>query len=330
MNYDDESYLDDLEFYEARFNRTPRGRKGTKRKHDARPGRAIEDAGLVEATGAAANWTMTYVPARFEAAWLRASLASFYEEEWISDVLANVKGGKEANVYRCRAHPHTGEQLLAAKVYRPRQFRNLRNDQAYRDGRTILTPDGRPVSRTDHRMLRALGKKTTFGKQVAHTSWLMHEFTTLERLHQLGAAVPKPFAANENALLMRYCGDASTAAPTLNGVRLEQRAAQRLFEELLRNIELMLAQGLIHGDLSAYNILYWEGRITIIDFPQITSAATNRHARTIFERDVTRVCAYFQAQGVPAQPDRLAAELWARYAAVDLDEALSDGGDEAR
>ena len=76
-----------------------------------------------------------YVPARFEAAWLRASIASFYEEEWISDVLASVKGGKEANVYRCQAHPNTGEQLLAAKVYRPRQFRNLRNDKAYRDGR---------------------------------------------------------------------------------------------------------------------------------------------------------------------------------------------------
>ena len=142
---DDEKYLDDLEFYEEKFSRTPPGRKGVKRKHDARPERALEDAGLAGPAGAAASWTMTYVPARFEAVWLRASLASFYEEEWISDVLASIKGGKEANVYRCQAHPNTGEQLLAAKVYRPRQFRNLRNDKAYRDGRAILTPEGRSV-----------------------------------------------------------------------------------------------------------------------------------------------------------------------------------------
>jgi len=322
---DDETYLDDLEFYEEKFSRMPPGRKGIKRKHDARPQRALEAAGLAEPTGVAADWTMTYVPARFEAAWLRASIASFYEEEWISDVLASVKGGKEANVYRCQAHPNTGEELLAAKVYRPRQFRNLRNDKAYRDGRTILTPEGRPVKRSDQRLMRAIGKKTSFGQQVSHSSWLMHEFTTLERLYQVGAAVPKPAAANDNALLMSYCGDRRRAAPTLNGVRLGARAARQLFEEVLRNIELMLAQGVIHGDLSAYNILYWEGRITLIDFPQVSYVATNRNARAIFERDVTRVCDYFMAQGVPIQPNQIAAELWARHTEIDPNDLMPLG-----
>src|SRR6185295_12185063 len=98
--------------------------------------------------------------------------------------------GKEANVYRCQAHPNTSEQLLAAKVYRPRQFRNLRNDKAYRDGRTILTPEGRSVKHTDERLVPAVRKKPSFGKQVSHGAWLMHEFRTLERLYQLGAAVP--------------------------------------------------------------------------------------------------------------------------------------------
>jgi RIO kinase 1 len=319
---DDEKYLDDLEFYEEKFSRTPPGRKGVKRKHDARPERAIEEAGLSGPTGAAASWIMTYVPARFEAVWLRASLASFYEEQWISDVLARVKGGKEANVYRCQAHPHTGEELLAAKVYRPRQFRNLRNDQAYRDGRTILTPEGRPVKHADQRLMRAIGKKTSFGQQLSHSSWLMHEFTTLERLYSLGAAVPKPVAANDNALLMGYCGDDRQAAPTLSSVRLGARVGQRLFEEALRNIELMLAQGYIHGDLSAYNILYWEGRITLIDFPQVTYVATNRNARAIFERDVTRVCDYFLAQGVRIEPGQLAAELWERHTDIDQDDTM--------
>ncbi|HEX6288201.1 MAG TPA: RIO1 family regulatory kinase/ATPase [Herpetosiphonaceae bacterium] len=318
MSTNDETYLDDLEFYEEQLSRSQRDRKVAKRKQSARPASAAEVGGSAEA----GSLTMTYVPARFEAEWLRASLASFYTDELISDVLASVKGGKEASVYRCQAQPHTGE-LLAAKVYRPRQFRNLRNDKLYRDGRTIRTPDGRPVKSTDDRLMRALGKKTAFGKQVSHTSWLMHEFTTLERLHQLGAAVPRPVAANDNALLMSYHGDASTAAPTMNGVRLAAREAQRLFEEVLRNIELMLAQGLIHGDLSAYNILYWEGKLTIIDFPQITYAATNRNAREIFDRDVTRVCEYFIAQGVRAQPEQIAADLWERYVEISPDESLS-------
>jgi RIO kinase 1 len=322
---DDETYFDDLEFYEQKFSRTPHGRKGVKRKHDARPERALEDAGLAGPSGAAANWIMTYVPARFEAVWLRASLASFYEEEWISDVLASVKGGKEANVYRCQAHPNTGEELLAAKVYRPRQFRNLRNDTAYRDGRTILTPEGRSVKHADQRLMRAISKKTSFGQQLSHSSWLMHEFTTLERLYQLGAAVPRPVAANDNALLMGYCGDERQAAPALSSVRLGARVAQRLFEEVLRNIELMLSQGLIHGDLSAYNILYWEGRITLIDFPQVTYAATNPNARAIFERDITRVCDYFLAQGVHVQPSPIAAEFWERHVESGPDDMMPLG-----
>ncbi len=318
----DETYLDDVEFYEEQLSRTVRGRKVARRMQSARTANVGERPHQAEAGATMASFPMTYVPARFEAEWLRASLASFYAEELISDVLASVKGGKEASVYRCQARPHTGEELLAAKVYRPRQFRNLRNDKLYRDGRTILTPEGRPVKNTDHRLMRAIGKKTAFGQQVSHTSWLMHEFTTLERLHQLGAAVPKPFAANDNALLMSYVGDHLRAAPTLNSVRLEAREAEHLCAEVLRNIELMLAQGLIHGDLSAYNILYWEGRITIIDFPQITYAATNRTAREIFGRDVTRVCEYFVAQGVPVQPDQLAADIWMRYAEIDLDQDL--------
>lgn len=316
VNDYDETYLDDLEFYEEQLSRNARQRKTAGRKHTPRP---TDDA---EITNLAAVVRMTYVPARFEAEWLRASLASFYTDEMISDVLASVKGGKEASVYRCKAQPHTGEHLLAAKVYRPRQFRNLRNDKLYRDGRTILTPDGRPVKTTDHRMMRAIGKQTTFGKQVSHTSWLMHEFTTLERLHQLGAAVPRPFAVNDNALLMSYYGDAKTAAPTMNGVRLEADEAQQLFEEVLRNIELMLSQGLIHGDLSAYNILYWEGKLTLIDFPQITFAASNPHAREILVRDVTRVCEYFRAQGVRSQPDQIAADLWTRYTERNPGESL--------
>jgi RIO kinase 1 len=278
-------------------------------------------AELAEPSGLEAGFVTTYKPARYEAEWLLSSLRTFYDEHLISDVLAQVKGGKEASVYRCAADATTGSALLAAKVYRPRMFRNLRNDKVYRDGRAILTADGRPVKKTDHRIMRAVGKKTAFGAQVQHTSWVMYEYTTMERLHRAGAAVPRPYAAGENAILMDYYGDERRAAPTLNEVGLARNQAGPLFQEVLRNIELMLQQGLIHGDLSAYNMLYWEGRIVIIDFPQITDIHTNRQAAFILRRDIARVCEYFAKHGVPCDPAAIMDDLWLRYGEVVSDEA---------
>jgi RIO kinase 1 len=291
-------------------------------------------AELVEPVGMEAGFVTTYQPARYEEEWLKSSLRMFYEEHLIRDVLAQVKGGKEASVYRCLADhgadrilaatPGAGEsdgnpQLLAAKVYRPRMFRNLRNDHVYREGRTILTSDGRPVKKTDHRIMRAIGKKTAFGAQVQHTSWLMHEYTTMERLYRAGAAVPLPIAFAENAILMGYYGDEYRAAPTLNEVRLTPKQAAPLLQEVLRNIELLLQHNLIHGDLSAYNILYWQGRVVIIDFPQITDLRSNSKADDILRRDITRVCEYFARQGVPSDPTAIMDELWERYADTTID-----------
>lgn len=323
--YDDDTYLDDLEYYENKAAR--RDRKAARRqtgKQASGQAHAEQFAALAEPTGIEGGFKITYQPARFEAVWLLESLRSFYDQHLISDVHAQVKGGKEANVYRCAAHPSVGPTLLAAKVYRPRQFRNLRNDKQYREGRMVLTAEGRPVKTTDHRLMRAIGKKTATGVEVMHTSWLMYEYTTLERLHALGAAVPQPFAMNSNTVLMSYHGDERIAAPTLNGVRLPRDEAETLFEEVLRNIALMLQQGLIHGDLSAYNILYWEGKITIIDFPQVTPSQTNTHAYGILRRDVTRVCEYFAQQGVRRNSAVITNDLWNRYAAPDPDDVAAD------
>jgi len=320
---DDDFYLDQVEYYEELFAHPGRRRKqGSKARR--RQASAAEVARVAEATGLEGGFNPTYRPGRFEAGWLLESLRSFYEQHLITDVLANVKGGKEASVYCCAAAPTTGAALLAAKVYRPRMFRNLRNDKMYREGRAVLTADGRPVKATDHRIMRAIGKKTATGVQVSHTSWLMYEYTTLERLHQLGAAVPKPYAVNDNALLMSYCGDERMAAPTLNGIRLDRAEAEELFREVLRNIELMLQHGLIHGDLSAYNLLYWEGRVTLIDFPQVTYSRTNRRAWAIFARDVQRVCDYFAQQGVRCSAEEIASDLWGRYAAQSPEDAAAD------
>jgi RIO kinase 1 len=307
------------ERYDPSFERERGPRKA---KSPAKRPPRIED--VAEARGLEAGFHISYHPARFEKIWLEDSLRSFFDQELITDVVANVKGGKEASVYRCVGHPTTGAPLLAVKVYRPRQFRNLRNDAMYKEGRAVLTADGRAAKNTDHRLLRALGKKTTFGQQVSHTSWLMYEYTTLERLHAAGAAVPKPYAVNDNALLMSYHGDERMAAPILQSVRLEKAEARALFDEVLRNVELMLQLGLIHGDLSGYNILYWEGAITLIDFPQVTNSHNNRSAHAILSRDIIRVCEYFATQGVRRDPAAITDDLWGRYVALHPDDQAAD------
>ncbi|MBA3531207.1 MAG: hypothetical protein H0T73_04715 [Ardenticatenales bacterium] len=304
---------DEYEYYLTRFNLVDRAERRSRKASQGSkkaPSPVVERA---ESRELEEEFTTTYQPGRYEEGWLLSSLRPFYDQGLISDVLAQVKGGKEASVYRCAGHPTTGHEWLAAKVYRPRKFRNLRNDKMYRQGREILGSDGSPVKKNDDRVMRAIGKKTAFGMEVAHTSWLMHEYITLQQLHRAGAAVPEPLAVGENAILMSYLGDARRAAPTLHEVHLDLDEAEVLFAEVLRNIELMLTQGLIHGDLSAYNILYWEGKITLIDFPQVTRSQSNSDARFILERDLARVCDYFAGQGVACDADTLIEELWLRY-----------------
>jgi RIO kinase 1 len=276
------------------------------------------------AEGLEAGFEITYKPARFEAVWLLDSLRTFYDQALITDVVAQVKGGKEASVYRCVAHPSTGVDYLAAKVYRPRMFRNLRNDKMYREGRRILGPDGKTPKERDVRLQRALDKGTAFGAQMSHTSWLMHEFTTLDKLYRAGAMVPKPYAAGENAILMSYIGDDQLPAPILRSVDLTEVEALTLFDDVMSNVELLLKHDLVHGDLSAFNILYWDGAIMLIDFPQVVESKQNPHAYKIFQRDVQRVCEYFVDQGVACDARSIVKEMWDRYAAVEPLDELAD------
>lgn len=305
LEIDDEQYLNSLDEQEDNFTYIKPRLKDLPRRNVAE---------VAETTGLESGFETTYKPSRHEAGWLLDSLRTFYEQNLVRDVLYLVKGGKEANVYCCEAGTSVpgGIELVAAKVYRPRQFRNLRNDHMYRAGRAVLTSEGRAAKNSDQRLMRALGKKTDFGLQVQHTSWLMYEYTTLENLHQAGVAVPAALSASENAVLMEYVGSREGAAPTLSEVSLDSRQATALFRSILQSIETMLREDIIHGDLSAYNILYWKNHATLIDFPQITSPKTNPHARTLFDRDITRVCEYFIRQGVSCDPDRLSSEMWQR------------------
>jgi RIO kinase 1 len=253
----------------------------------------------------------TYQAARFEAGWLLDSLGYFYEQHWISDVLRKVKAGKEASVYLCRSGAQVEAPLVAAKVYRPRMLRNLKNDQLYRLGRAVLDESGHRI--VDLGMLKAQKKRSVYGEGIRHQSWIAHEFTALQALHAAGADVPRPYEMANNAILMEYLGDEKLPAPILNEVTLGQGEAGPLFERLLHNLDLLLAGERVHGDLSAYNVLYWQGEIALIDSPQVVSPTGNRNAYAIFERDVTRLCEYFIRQGLSLQPHKLAARLWTAH-----------------
>ncbi len=177
-------------------------------------------------------------------------------------------------------------------------LRNLRQDFIYRDGRTVLTSEGKAVKNSDTRIMKALGKKTAFGAQVSHTSWLMHEFTALSELHAAGAAVPRPLASADNALLMEFIGSDTSSAPALSEVSLTPTQARDALKQIQKTLGFFKERGWVHGDLSAYNILWHEGRAVFIDFPQVMKLGDNPNAEKILERDLTRVAEYFQKCGL--------------------------------
>jgi RIO kinase 1 len=329
-------FPDDFDEFESlpRIKNMPvEGRRKKPLDPNHKPKRPVEEvfASLADPTEDETGLDFTYDASRHERVWITNSLSRLYHQRWFSDVLRVIKGGKEASVYQLASHPdsHVVDPYLAAKIYRPRQFRSLKNDHLYREGRANLDSNGNVVVNAG--MLHAMKKKTEYGRELLHTSWIEHEFKTIQILHAAGADVPMAYTSADNAILMTYIGGDEMAAPTLNSLDLSPEEALTLFQRVMHNIELMLAHGRVHGDLSAFNILYWEGEITLIDFPQAIAPLANRSAYRIFERDVTRVCEYFIRQGVRADAIQIASKMWTghRYRLnPEVDPGLLDGEDE--
>ena len=274
--------------------------------------------------GITGDFETTYRPGHTERRWLLATLRPFFETDHIDDVLSKVKGGKEADVYRCSLTEDGQRQILAAKLYRPRSHRTMRNDLIYREGRNVLAPQGQTSRAYDRRVLRAMLKRTEYGKQAEQTSWLMHEYHALMELHSAGADVPEPIEVAPNAILMEFIGNEYEVAPVLNSVQLGKTEAKAHFEQVLHNLQIMLEAGFIHGDLSAHNILYWRGQVILIDFPQVVPVAGNKQAFELLTRDVIRICQYWKKQGVRANPESLARDLWGSYSKVRQEDVLAD------
>lgn len=233
-------------------------------------------------------------------------LDSFIHDGLISEILFEVKSGKEATVHCCRA-PAPGDQvqLIAAKVYRPIQTRRFKNDAIYTTGRLHLVREGRAK--------RAAESKSTFGREVQFATWIEHEWHTLQMLFDAGADVPRPVARNDRAILMPFLGDERGAAPKLNEVELDREAASGVVDRLLANVELMLDHHVVHGDLSPFNVLYWNDRATIIDLPQAIDPRLNPAALPLLSRDVENLCTWARKHGVQRDGRAIVNDLWQRF-----------------
>ncbi len=297
----------DWEFSDDEYD-TPAPKK-TGRK--PRPSRGQAIARLTARADSKRDFSPSFTSSRYERGWILNYLGPFYEEHVITDVLRQVKGGKEATVYCCRAHPSTGVKLIAAKVYRPHMFRALKNDALYRRGREFVDTEGKEVRGRREKL--AMKKKTEFGRELLHTTWLANEYQHLRALHAAGADVPRPFAQSDNAILMEYLGNVNFPAPTLNTVALDPKKAREIFEQLMWNVETFFAHRCIHADLSAFNVLYWRGDIKIIDLPQAVNPDVNPDARMLLTRDITRLCQYFARYGINERAEEIVDRLWRKY-----------------
>jgi RIO kinase 1 len=241
-----------------------------------------------------------------------AAIDHFLDEGLIESVIRPIKSGKEASVHLCRANPRTtGHELLALKVYHPLNQRDFRDDGLYRDGEWIK----------ERRIRVALEKKTRFGRQVQGGIWVNREWETLRSLASAAAPVPVPRAIErtEDAILMTYIGDAEFAAPQLRSyVPDDVEEAQDLLDQLVHAVELMLFSNVVHGDLSPYNVLVWEGVLTIIDLPQAVDPRKNSHAEAFLHRDLERIVPYFERFGLAVPAGEIAADLWTGWTLAEL------------
>ena len=310
-----EAYEKYQQFDETEYERGSASRYAKRKPARKKPSPATVRAQLSDVDDNVAAWVPSYAaaldPLHHERQWLIDSVGPFYRENVVTDVTRRVKAGKEANVYCCTANPASGVELIAAKLYRPRMLRTLKNDAIYKAGRQLRGEDGKLMKGRREKL--ALAQKSTFGKQLDMTWWIGNEFSTQQKLFAAGATVPRPIGHNGNTILMEYVGDEWQAAPTLIDSAPAAGEATDLFALIMDNVALFLDNHLVHGDLSPYNILYWNGTAVIIDFPQMVDARKNPHAYDLLQRDIARVYAYFARHGVRADVEQLARDLWQPY-----------------
>jgi RIO kinase 1 len=233
------------------------------------------------------------------------SLLPLVEDGLVDEVIRPLKSGKEADVFVVLAE---GE-IRCAKVYKDVTQRSFHNQTSYQEGRKVR----------NSRQARAMEKNSRFGRKQQEAVWQNAEVDALYRLEAAGVRVPKPYNFASGVLLMELITDAAGgAAPRLNDVQLNPAEALAYHDLLLKDVVKMLCAGIVHGDLSEYNILLDAQGPVIIDLPQAVDAAANNQAARMLQRDVDNLAAYFGQFAPELLTKQFGKEIWKLYESGDL------------
>jgi RIO kinase 1 len=228
-------------------------------------------------------------------------LQPLLDEGLIDSVVRQLRSGKEADVYVVRS----GGETLAAKVYKEAQQRSFRQAVDYTENRKVR----------NSRQARAMAKGTKFGREQQESAWRSAEVDALYRLAAAGVRVPRPANFHDGVLLMELVADADgDAAPRLNDLPFSAADARQPHSTQIGEVVRMLCAGVVHGDLSEFNILLADDGPVIIDLPQAVDAAGNNHAARMLLRDVDNLRCFFGRFAPELMATRYGPEIWSLYA----------------
>ncbi|QQR93196.1 hypothetical protein IPJ91_01910 [bacterium] len=195
------------------------------------------------------------------------------------EMVSNVKSGKEATVYKVLLD----DKLVAMKVYKKPEERSFKNTGQYLMGKYYKKPSER----------KAVAKGNKFAKKLKHQNWIRREYFMLEKLYEHGAKIPKPILHIEDAIFMELLGNQDFVAPRLCDVILTKDEAESAYKKVLDTMIVFWNFGIVHADLSEYNILWWNNEPYIIDFPQALDKKTNPNVNEVLDRDLRNITNFF-------------------------------------
>lgn len=232
-------------------------------------------------------------------------LEPLLEDGLIDDVIQPLRSGKEAQIYVVDAYG----DICCAKIYKEKNKRNFHNQVLYQEGR----------NRRNSRSARALGKHTKYGKKVEEEEWQHTEIDTLFKLHAAHVCVPVPHICMSGVLLMELVLDSDgNVAPQIGDLHFDTEEALYCHDFLLREVIRMLLAGIVHADLSEYNVVMSYNGPVIIDFPQAVDATSNNNAQYFLERDVRNLTHFFGRFAPELLQGNYGLEIWQHYCAETL------------